>query len=158
MDQLLSGPLSILVACVAFLVMIWPGYALLHLVGLGMRGWPHALFAGPVLTLALWIVVLCLSVWSSLPVKQIAIPLWIGTLALGILGIGLFARCRRAVLGDSLREPWFWMAWAGAVAIPLVIMPASFSFGLADFANSARPDSWSYVAFEIGRASCRERV
>jgi hypothetical protein len=45
--------LSIFTVLIAFLLMIWPGYALLHVPGHGRLRWSGALFAGPGLTLAL---------------------------------------------------------------------------------------------------------
>jgi hypothetical protein len=49
-----SSPLlSIFTVLIAFLLMIWPGYALLHVPGHGRHRWSGALFAGPGLTLAL---------------------------------------------------------------------------------------------------------
>src|SRR5258708_18140847 len=86
-DILFQPLLSIIALLSAFMLMIWPGYALLHMLGHGRHRWPAALFAGPAVTLALWIIVLSGSAWASIPLHRISGPVWISSLLLAVLGI-----------------------------------------------------------------------
>src|SRR5258708_24941294 len=71
----------------AFLLMVWPGYALLHMLGHGRHRWPAALFAGPAGTLALWVITLSGAAWASIPLHRLSVPVWIATLLLAALRI-----------------------------------------------------------------------
>src|SRR5450830_1048849 len=95
LSAFLSEPISIFLAIAAFFLLIWPGYAVLHLLGFGSDRWSGALFAGPAVTLALWIVSLSGTVWAKLTLQQTAIPIWIATLVLAAIGIGMAVSSRR---------------------------------------------------------------
>lgn len=143
----LSGPLSVALVIAAFFFMIWPGYAVLHLLGLGYSRWPWAIFAGPAVTLALWIIVLSGSVWAGFTLQQTAMPVWATTFLLMTVGLGLgLSDWRKAKALVKINDPWIWLLAVACVAIPLLIMPATFRFGLVDFPNSTSADSWSYLA------------
>jgi hypothetical protein len=138
--------LSTFAVLVAFLLMIWPGYAVLHLLGHGRHRWSGALFAGPGLTLALWIIALSGAAWASIPLRHIFGPVWIATLLLAALGIILRIAVNRQVVADANESgQWPRLLWLIAVAVPLLIMPATLRYGLGDFVNSTYPDPWSYV-------------
>ena len=145
--EFLSGPWSVFLAFATFFFIIWPGYAVLQLLGFGLQRWPWALFAGPSVTLALWIISLSGAVWAKFTLQQIAIPIWIASGVLAVIGLVLAASSLRKGGDDKLAsDPWLWLATGASVAIPLLVRPASFQFGLANFANSTAPDSWSFVA------------
>ena len=146
-DALLFQPLlSTITLLVAFLLMIWPGYALLHLLGHGRHRWSGALFAGPGLTLALWIIALSGAAWASIPLRHVFGPVWIVTLLLAALGIFLRISVNRQIAaGKNESGQWLRLLWLVAVVVPLLIMPATLRYGLGDFVNSTYPDSWSYV-------------
>src|ERR1700688_342928 len=96
--ELLFRPLlSIFTVLIAFLLMIWPGYALLHVLGHGRHRWSGALFAGPGLTLAMWIIALSGAAWASIPLRQVFGPVWIATLLLAALGILLRITVNRQI-------------------------------------------------------------
>ena len=136
--------LSVLIALAAFFVMVWPGYALLHLAEHGRHRWSAALFAGPAVTLALWIIALSGAAWASVPLKSIFGPVWIATLLLAALGVALRLSINRqfAAAADT-RQERLWL-WATA-ALPFVMMPATLRYGLGDFVNSTYADPWSYI-------------
>jgi hypothetical protein len=138
--------LSIIAVLTAFLLIIWPGYALLHMLGHGRHRWPAALFAGPAVTLALWIIVLSGSAWASIPLHRISGPVWIASLLLAVLGIALRISVRRQVsAGAAESRQQLCLLWAIAALLPLLIMPATLRYGLGDFVNSTYTDPWSYV-------------
>ena len=146
-SEFLSGPWSIVLALAVFFLMVWPGYALLYLLGFGSDRWPWARFAGPAVTLSFWIIALSGTVWARLTLEQTAIPIWIATLLLAVIGFCLDASSwRKARVVSEANGPWLWLMTGATVAIPFLVMPASFRFGLADFPNSTSADSWSYVA------------
>ncbi|MEH2470455.1 hypothetical protein V1281_000300 [Nitrobacteraceae bacterium AZCC 2161] len=138
--------LSALITLAAFFVMIWPGYALLHLLGHGRHRWPAALFAGPAVTLAIWIITLSGAAWASIPLQSLFGPIWMATLLLAIMGLALRISVNRRVafLAEKAPREWLWL-WAVAAALPLLIMPATLRYGLGDFVNSTYSDPWSYV-------------
>jgi hypothetical protein len=146
-DTLLFQPLlSTITLLVAFLLMIWPGYALLHVLGHGRHRWSGALFAGPGLTLALWIIALSGAAWASIPLRYVFGPVWIVTLLLAALGMYLRISVNRQIAaGKNESGQWLRLLWLVAVVVPLLIMPATLRYGLGDFVNSTYPDSWSYV-------------
>ena len=146
-EAILFQPLlSTIAVLTAFVLMIWPGYALLHLLGHGRHRWSGALFAGPGLTLALWIIALSGAAWASIPLRQVFGPVWIVTLLLAALGVFLrIAVNRKVVAVENESEQWPQLLWLIAVAVPLLIMPATLRYGLGDFVNSTYPDPWSYV-------------
>jgi hypothetical protein len=137
---------SALIALVAFVAMIWPGYALLHLTGHGRHRWAAALYAGPAVTFAIWILVLSGAAWASVPLKTIFGPVWIGTLVLAVVGIALRLSVSRqvAAMASETRRDRLTL-WAAAALLPFVVMPATLRFGLADFVNSTYADPWSYI-------------
>jgi hypothetical protein len=132
---------SAFIVLAAFFVMIWPGYALLHLLGHGRHRWSAALFAGPAVTLALWIIFLSGAAWASIPLRLVSGPVWIATLLLAALGIVLRISVNRQIAGDDRPR----LLWLIAAVVPLLIMPATLHYGLGDFVNSTYPDAWSYV-------------
>jgi hypothetical protein len=147
LSAILFQPLpSALIALAAFFVMIWPGYALLHLAGHGRHRWSAALFAGPAVTLALWIIALSGAAWASVPLKSIFGPVWIATLLLAALGVALrlSVNGRVATYAADTRQDRLWL-WATAALLPLLMMPATLRYGLGDFVNSTYADPWSYI-------------
>ncbi|KRR14229.1 hypothetical protein [Bradyrhizobium valentinum] len=147
LSAILFQPLpSALIALTAFFVMIWPGYALLHLAGHGRHRWSAALFAGPAATLALWIIALSGAAWASVPLKSIFGPVWIATLLLAALGVALRLSVNRRVAANAAdtRQDRLWL-WATAALLPLLMMPATLRYGLGDFVNSTYADPWSYI-------------
>ena len=145
--ELLFQPLlSILTVVVAFLLMIWPGYALLHVLGNGRHRWSGALFAGPGLTLALWVIALSGAAWASIPLRHTFGPIWIETLLLAALGVLLRISVNpKIAAGENENGPWPRLLWVIAVVMPLLIMPATLRYGLGVFVNSTYPDPWSYA-------------
>jgi hypothetical protein len=147
LSAILFQPLpSALIALAAFFVMIWPGYALLHLAGHGRHRWSAALFAGPAVTLALWIIALSGAAWASVPLQSIFGPVWIATLLLAALGVALRLSVNRRVAANAAdtRQDRLWL-WATAALLPLLMMPATLRYGLGDFVNSTYADPWSYI-------------
>jgi hypothetical protein len=142
----LSHPLpSALIVLATFLLMPWPGYALLHLLGFGRHRWSAAVLAGPAVTLALWIIALSGAAWASISLRTIFSPIWIATVVLAALGMTLrwAVNSKIAAAGEAKRDVI--LLWITAVVLPFVIMPATLRFGLADFVNSTYADPWSYV-------------
>ncbi|MEH2483584.1 hypothetical protein V1282_006941 [Nitrobacteraceae bacterium AZCC 2146] len=137
---------SALIALAAFVVMIWPGYALLHLTGLGRHRWSAALYAGPAVTFALWIIALSGAAWASIPLKNIFGPVWIATLVLAVTGVALrmFVSRQVAAISSETRQERLTL-WAVAALLPFVVMPGTLRFGLGDFVNSTYADPWSYI-------------
>lgn len=127
--------------------MVWPGYAVLHLLGFGSRRWASATLAAPAVTLALFVVVMSGTAWASIAFSTIAFPVWIGILVLMIAGIALRLSVGRLAEGNHRGSRFQFFFWLIAVLIPFAIMPSIFQFGLATFANSTYADGWSYIAF-----------
>jgi hypothetical protein len=136
--------LSLVAVPTAFLLMVWPGYALLHMLGHGRHRWPSALFAGPAMTLALWIIALSGAAWASIPLHRFSGPIWIVSLLLAALGIALRISVNRQIAGVA-NEAGVQLLWFIAALLPLLIMPATLRYGLNEFVNSTYPDPWSYV-------------
>src|SRR5260221_8703346 len=128
----------------AFLLMVWPGYALLHMLGHGRHRWPAALFAGPAMTLALWTIMLSGAAWASVPLHRFSGPIWMASLLLAALGIALRISVNRRI-ADTANEGRTPLLWLTAALLPLLIMPATLRYGLGQFVNSTYPDPWSYV-------------
>jgi hypothetical protein len=149
MHQVLFQPLpSILTVLTVFLMMVWPGYTVLHVLGHGRHRWPAALFAAPAVTLALWIIVLSGAAWASIPLHRVSGPVWIASLLLTGLGLALRISARLPIAAgadDSRKQSW--LLWAIAVGLPLLTLPATLRYGLGDFVNSTYPDAWTYVMF-----------
>src|ERR1700730_18230211 len=76
----------------ALALMVWPGYAVLHVLGLGRHRWSAALFAGPTITLALWIISLSGAAWASIPLRNAFGPVWMSTAVLTVIGLCISAR------------------------------------------------------------------
>ena len=146
-NYLLSQPaLSVALSLSAFSLVIWPGYAVLHLLGLGHHRWVGAQFAGPTVTLALWIIVLSGAAWASIPLRVIFVPAWIATAILAAIGIMLWTSVTwKIALDRNLRRRTLFL-WSLAAVLSLGVMPTTFNFGLGIFANSTSPDSWAYIA------------
>jgi hypothetical protein len=145
--EILFQPLpSILIALTAFLMMVWPGYAVLHILGHGRHRWSATLFAAPAVTLALWIIALSGAAWASIPLHRVSGPVWFATMFLAALGLALRISVRRQIPTGSDESPQQCrLLWATAALLPLLIMPATLRYGLGDFVNSTYPDPWSYV-------------
>jgi hypothetical protein len=144
-QAILSEPmLSVGAALIACFAMVWPGYALLHVMGYGQRRWPAALFAGPSTTLALWIISLSGAAWARIPLSAASPLVRDGSLILACVGLGLrfVVRGRRPIGGGRLQ----WTLWIVAALIPLVVMPTIFTSGLGVFAASDKPDAFNYIA------------
>jgi hypothetical protein len=134
------------IALAAFFLIVWPGYSILHMLGYGRHRWSAAMFAGPTVTLALWIISLSGAAWASIPLRMLFPPVWVGTLLLAALGIALRSSVNRQVTAVSANTRWErLLLWSTAGFVPLVIMPATLRYGLGDFVNSTSPDVWSYV-------------
>jgi hypothetical protein len=145
--SLLSQPafsLTMTLAALAF--MVWPGYAVLHVLGLGRRRWSAALFAGPTITLALWINSLSGAAWASIPLRNVFGPVWMSTAVLAVIGLGLWVSARQKVKRDQNPMMKSLFLWSLTMVLPLAVMPTIFNFGLNIFANSTSADSWAYVA------------
>jgi hypothetical protein len=143
---LLQPSFSVAALMTAFLSMVWPGYAILHLTGYGRHRWSAALFAGAPMTLALWVVIMSGAAWASIPLSQVSSPVWFAMLLLAAAGVALRISVWRQVdhfKNASIESSLFWIV---AVSLPLAIMPSTFRFGIGIFANSAAPDAWSYLA------------
>jgi hypothetical protein len=52
---------------------------------------------------------------------------------------------RQVVAVENEGGQWPRLLWLIAVAVPVLIMPATLRYGLGDFVNSTYPDPWSYV-------------
>jgi hypothetical protein len=136
----------VLIVLCFFFSIVWPGYAVLHLLGHGRHRWRGALFAGPVMTLALWIVTLSGAAWASIPLRLVCGPVWIATTLLAVLGLALrISVSPQMAAGPAEDRRVDWVLWTSAVLVPLLIMPATLRFGLGDFVNSTYPDAWSYA-------------
>jgi hypothetical protein len=131
-------------AALAF--MVWPGYALLHVLGLGTHRWSAALFAGPAITLALWIISLSGAAWASIPMRNVFGPVWMSTAVLAVIGLGLWVSARQKIKRDQNLMMKSLFLWSLTMMLPLAVMPTIFNFGLGIFANSTSSDSWAYVA------------
>ena len=147
MVSLLSQPafsLAMTLAALAF--MVWPGYAVLHVLGLGRHRWSAALFAGPTITLALWIISLSGAAWTSIPLPNVFGPVWMSTAVLAVIGLGLWVSARQKIKRDQNLMMKSLFLWSLTMVLPLAVMPTIFNFGLSIFANSTSADSWAYVA------------
>ncbi|MEA2794524.1 MAG: hypothetical protein QOI87_1904, partial [Bradyrhizobium sp.] len=147
MVSLLSQPafsLAMTLAALAF--MVWPGYAVLHVLGLGRHRWSAALFAGPTITLALWIISLSGAAWTSIPLPNVFGPVWMSTAVLAVIGLGLWVSARQKTKRDQNLMMKSLFLWSLTMVLPLAVMPTIFNFGLSIFANSTSADSWAYVA------------
>jgi hypothetical protein len=140
--MLFQPALSAALASACFALMIWPGYAVLHLIGLGRHRWPAAGLAGPAVTLAIWVIVLSGTVWASIPLQRVTGPLWIVTFLSAALGIILRISVRRLIAAD--RRQIF--VWAIALFLALAAMPSTLHYGLGIFASSICQDAWNYIA------------
>jgi len=130
----------------ALAFMVWPGYAVLHVLGLGRHRWSAALFAGPTITLALWIISLSGAAWASIPLRNVFGPVWMSTAVLAVIGLGLWVSAGRKIKRDQNLMMKSLFLWSLTVVLPLAVMPTIFNFGLGIFANSKSADSWAYVA------------
>ena len=55
--------------------------------GLGRQRWPWARFAGPAVTLAIWVIVLSGAAWLKITIQQIAPFVWVITAVLAWPGL-----------------------------------------------------------------------
>jgi hypothetical protein len=145
--SLLSQPaFSVAMTLAALAFMVWPGYAVLHVLGLGRHRWSAALFAGPTITLALWIISLSGAAWASIPLRNVFGPVWMSTAVLAVIGLGLWVSARQKIKRDQNLMMKSLFLWSLTMVLPLAVMPTIFNFGLSIFANSTSADSWAYVA------------
>jgi hypothetical protein len=144
--MLFQPTLSVALALACFAFMIWPGYALLHLMGFGRHRWPLAAFASAPLTLALWIIAMSGAAWASIPLAKFSTPVFILMVLLAALGIALRISVRRSIDIESSEQHYRRiLLWLISALLPFVIMPTLFRFGLGIFANSTFADGWSYI-------------
>jgi hypothetical protein len=145
--SLLSQPaFSVAMTLAALAFMVWPGYAVLHVLGLGRHRWSAALFAGPTITLALWIISLSGAAWALIPLRSVFAPVWMSTAVLAVNGLGLWVSARQKIKRDQNLMMKNLFLWSLTMVLPLAVMPTIFDFGLSIFANSTSADSWAYVA------------
>jgi hypothetical protein len=138
--------LSVAFALIALGLIVWPGYAILHLLGLGRHRWTASVFAGPAVTIALWIVTLSGAVWASIPLQRMCGPVWVASFFLTALGIGLRVSVRHRLSVDD-RERWqFRLCWLVAFLVPIAAMPSTIQYGLGIYASSICQDAWNYIA------------
>jgi hypothetical protein len=143
---LFQPTLSVAFTLFAFGLIIWPGYAVLHLFGFGRHRWEAATFAGPAVTLAIWIIILSGTVWASIPLQRVSGLVWISTFVLALLGIVLRISARRqfpAGIHQDRRRPFCWLI---AFFLAFAAMPSTIHYGLGIFASSVTQDSWNYIA------------
>jgi hypothetical protein len=146
-DLLFQPELSVALTFVSFAFMIWPGYALLHLMGFGRHRWPLAEFAGAPLTLAIWIIAMSGAAWASIPLAKLSTPVFILMVLLAVLGIALRISVRHSIGIEASEQRYRRiLLWLIAILLPFVIIPSLFRFGVGIFANSTFPDGWSYIA------------
>jgi hypothetical protein len=135
---------ALAVACFSF--MIWPGYALLHLMGFGRHRWSPAPFAGVPLTLAIWIIAMSGAAWASIPLAKLSTPVFIFMALLAALGIVLRISVQNRIrIETSEQRSRQRLLWLIAVLLPLLAMPSLFRFGLGVYAFSNYSDGWSYT-------------
>jgi hypothetical protein len=146
-NNLLFQPaLSVALTFASFAFMIWPGYALLHLMGFGRHRWPLAEFAGAPMTLAIWIIAMSGAAWASIPLAKLSMPLFILMAMLAALGIALRISVRHSISIETSEERYRRrLLWLIAILLPLAIVPSLLRFGLGIFAFSNYPDGWSYL-------------
>jgi hypothetical protein len=146
-NNLLFQPgLSVALTIVCFVFMIWPGYALLHLMGFGRHRWPPAAFAGAPLTLAIWIIAMSGAAWASFPFAKLSTPVFVFMALLAALGIVLRISVRHSIAIETSEErSRRRLLWLIAVLLPLLTMPSLFRFGLGVYAFSDYSDGWSYT-------------
>jgi hypothetical protein len=145
--MLFQPTLSAALTIVCFFFMIWPGYAVLHLMGFGRHRWPLAAFAGAPLTLAIWIIAISGAAWASIPLTKLSTPIVILMMLLAALGIVLRISVRDSIgIETSEERSRRRLLWLIVVSLPLLTMPSLFRFGLGVFAFSNYPDGWSYLA------------
>jgi hypothetical protein len=96
---------------------------------------------GPIVAQALWTSLLGTAVWWGVPLRQIAVPLWAGTVLLATPAV---IDAYRACV-DSRR--WIELT-PGIVSLvlPVVVLLPYFVYGLSDYPGSPAPDGWAYTA------------
>ncbi|MFI4986977.1 MAG: hypothetical protein ACHQF3_06030 [Alphaproteobacteria bacterium] len=148
---LLMGGLGALWFLLLAILLSLSGLGLLTLLGCrGRLGAP--LFLAPALMLALWTILCSGAAWLRLPIVGATPWVWAATLLLMLPGIRVVVR---TVQGRESSAPSGFAPGIGAgflvpavlcCLLPLAVVPGVLRFGLADFAGSTAPDSWSYVA------------
>src|SRR3981081_135289 len=93
--------LSVVLTFASFAFMIWPGYALLHLLGFGRHRWSSAMFAGAPLTLAIWTVAMSGAAWASIPLASISTAVFVLVGLLAALGVALRISVRHSIGIDT---------------------------------------------------------
>lgn len=143
---LFQPALSVAFTLTAFGLIIWPGYAVLHLLGLGRHRWEASALAGPSVTLALWIVVMSGAVWASIPLHRVSGPVWIVSFLLTTLGIGLRISVRRQLSAEPHDGRRRMLCWLIAIVLAIAAIPSTIHYGLGIFASSVCQDAWNYIA------------
>lgn len=123
----------LLLVCVSLLA----GYGLLSASGVRLAA-SQRWYLSPGACLVAWSVAIGIGVSAGLPVRDLAIPLWLATGAAAVYG---FRRARHE--------------WTAEVAVPLaavIVMPIGllaydFIQGLASYIGGPAGDGWSYVAY-----------
>jgi hypothetical protein len=137
-DILFQPVWSLATTLLAFAFMPWPGYLVLHIAGWGRGRIALPLLFAPAVTLALFVVGLSGSAWSSIPLAQVATPMLIASAVTGIAGLVLYFSDR----GPTFQAAYIFLA--GIIALALT--PSIFRYGIGYFVGSICLDGWSYVA------------
>ncbi|MFI4987421.1 MAG: hypothetical protein ACHQF3_08260 [Alphaproteobacteria bacterium] len=149
--DLLAGVLGVLWYLALALLLAVSGLGVLAVTGCRERlGAP--LLLAPAVMLALWAVLCSAAAWLRLPLVGVAPWVWGATLVLampGAWGLVQAVLTRKSARGErsgSAIQASFLGLAALCVLLPFAVVPGPLLFGLADFAGSSAPDSWSYVA------------
>lgn len=138
-DILFHPAASLAVTLLLFLLLPWPGYAVLHVTGWGRGRTDLPLLFAPAVTLALFVIVLSGAAWLSIPLEHAARPVWIGALVCGSVGATLFFWDRRPT---AQQAGYLFLS----AIIALAVTPSIFRLGIGYFVGSVGLDGWSYVA------------
>lgn len=143
---LFQPALSVLFSLTAFSLIVWPGYAVLHLLGLGRHRWESSAFAGPAVTLALWVIIMSGAAWAAIPLQRLSTPVWIATFLLAMLGIVLRLSVKRQISTEIHQKRRHAFCWFVAFVLAAAAMPSTFHYGLGIYASSICQDAWNYIA------------
>ncbi len=149
--DLLMGGLGALWFLLVAILLSLGGLGLLAVLGCRSR-LAAPLFLAPALMLALWTILCSGAAWLRLPIVGVTPWVWAVTLLLMLPGIHIVIRAVQGRMGSALPRsaPWsdagFLVPAVLCCLLPLAVLPGVLRFGLADFAGSTAPDSWSYVA------------
>ena len=97
-----------------------------------------SVYLAPVMTLALWSIVLGIGVSIGVPVKRLWVLIWLLTALLALHG-GWQKDLR------FMDNEWAWLLIV--VLLPVGLMAAYFWYGLTTYLGSPLSDGWSYMAY-----------